>query len=86
MTKLEAIIKLREVLQAVEHIAGPYRNRCCWCDELHPEHFQTCVRQDVLNTTQPARFVGGREADEVLSEGEADGSESALLPPGEDKP
>ena len=53
--------QLREVILAVEHLSGPYRNRCCWCDELYPEHFQTCVRQDILNKTQLFRFAAAKE-------------------------
>jgi len=60
VTDLHAAVgRLRDVILAVEHRSGPYNNRCSWCDELYPEHFQTCERQDVLNSTQLFRFTGG---------------------------
>jgi len=45
-----AVERLRGALgdKEVEWSAGPYRNKCPWCDGLHPDHKRDCKRQEVL--------------------------------------
>ena len=40
--------RLCKALEYHSHNSGPYRNKCCWCDCLDPEHKPNCMRQKAL--------------------------------------
>jgi len=47
------IATLRETIRVIEHDKGSLHNRCCWCNELYPDHRDDCMRQKALATEGP---------------------------------
>jgi len=43
---------LRETIRVIEHDKGSLHNRCCWCNELYPDHRDDCMRQKALAATE----------------------------------
>jgi len=49
LSKAEATIaSLRETIRVIEHDKGSLHNRCCWCNEVYPDHRDDCMRQKAL--------------------------------------
>ena len=54
----------------VEWAAGPYRNKCPWCDGLYPDHKDDCAlirmkMQNILAIRQAAHQVATETEEEV---------------------
>ena len=41
---------LLETIRVIEHDKGSLHNRCCWCNEVYPDHRDDCMRQKALAT------------------------------------